>query len=52
MIMSSRETSMPAGPVAPIVNPPKGKPLRTIFEANSGGVRARMARGRKWQRDN
>ena len=41
LIMSSRETSMPSGPVAPMVNPPKGKPLKAIFEATLGG-RARM----------
>ena len=42
MIMSSRERSMPGGPVAPMVNPPKGNPLKAIFEATREVVRARM----------
>ena len=44
LIMSSRETSMPSGPVAPMVNPPKGKPFKAIFEATLGG-RARENAG-------
>ena len=47
LIMSSRETSMPSGPVAPMVNPPKGKPLKAIFEATLGGRARENARMRR-----